>query len=225
MVVSLPDLRAAALFAGLLLLPALVQSASPRAVAGGSVPSDEYVLDGRDMRIDTRANQMRVSDVTITQGGIRVHATEAMAQGEKQSFNSSRWEFTGDVSIRFKDGSLDADKATVTIVGNRIVRATADGAPARFEQKLASMTQPARGRAKAVDFDVPANKVRLSGDVVFSDGRNEFEVEALDYDLGTQVVEKKSTDPGRVQMTIRRNDAAEGAPPAPPPAPAPVPVP
>lgn len=216
MVASLPDLRAV-LFAGLLLLPVLVQSASPRTVDRNGARSDEYKLDGRDLRIDARASQMRVSDVTITQGAIRVHATEAMAQGEKQSFDNSRWEFSGTVTIRFADGSLAADTATVTIVSNRIVRATATGAPARFEHKVASMSQPARGSANDLDFDVLANKIRLSGKVQFSDGRNEFTMPALDYNLGTQFAQSANTpgDSGRVQMTIRPGETiTEPAPPA-----------
>ncbi len=217
MVASLPDLRAA-LFAGLLLLPALVQSASPRAADRSVLRSDEYQLDGRDLRIDSRASQMRINDVTITQGGIRVHASEAMAQGEKQSFNNSRWEFRGDVSIQFQDGSLTAETTTVTIVGNRIVRAVAAGKPATFVHKVPSMSRPVSGRSNGIDYDVPANRIKLSGGVQFSDGRNESTMQALVYDLATRVWESDNApgDSGRVQMTIRPNETVttEAPPPA-----------
>ncbi|MEP7312462.1 MAG: LptA/OstA family protein [Pseudomonadota bacterium] len=228
MVVFIPDLRTqlrAALCAGLLLLPVLAQAASPRAAPraadGSPASSAEYTLDGRDPQIDLRANTLQVSDVIISQGPIRIQAAKATAKGENKRFDNSRWEFSGDVRVRFQDGNLTADTAAVTIVGNRIVRATASGAPARFEHKLATMAQPALGRANDIDYDVPGNQVRLSGDVVFSfsNGRDEAKIASLVYDLSSQSAHSDNApgDTDRVRMRFRPNETiTEPAPPAAP---------
>jgi lipopolysaccharide export system protein LptA len=120
-------------------------AAAPRPAAPGTEPID---IAGRGMRIDYAGNRLSLSDVTITQGALVIEAREATANGTELSFNDSRWEFSGDVKIRFADGSLAADLATVSFRANRIETAAARGSPARFEQKLASMARPARGTAR-----------------------------------------------------------------------------
>jgi lipopolysaccharide transport protein LptA len=134
-----------------------------------------------------------------------IEAREATANGTELSFDDSRWEFSGDVRIRFADGSLAADLATVSFRANRIETAAATGSPARFEQKLASMARPARGTAGRIDYEVAAGRIRLADKAWLSDGRNEINSDALIYNVRAQRVETEAATVGddRVRITIK----------------------
>ena len=117
--------------------------------------------------------------------------------------------------IGFGNGTLTASDASVRFAGNRMAVAQARGAPAQFEQQLASLPRPVRGRAGRIDFDFVAQTLRLSQDAWLFDGRNEMSSPALLYDIREQVA-RSETRPGssdRVQITIRPE--AGDTPPAP----------
>jgi lipopolysaccharide transport protein LptA len=202
---------AALLLAGLAVCSA-GGAAAPRGPAPGTEPID---IAGRGMQIDYVGNRLRLSDVTITQGALVIAAREAVADGVELSFEDSRWQFRGDVRIRFADGSLSADLATVSFRANRIEKAAATGSPAKFEQKLESMAQPARGTAGRIDYEVAAGLIRLADKAWLSDGRNEINSDALVYNVRRQRVETEASPGGddRVRITIKPGEP--GPQPAP----------
>ena len=92
------------------------------------------------------------------------------------------------------------------------------GAPAAFEQQLKEKDQVARGRAGAIDYDVKAGTVRLTGEAWLTDGQNEIRGNTLIYDIGRERVQANPSekDPGGVRITIK---PARRSPPAPEPRP------
>src|SRR6187549_2276397 len=123
MAVSLRN--ACALVVCVLSMPVGLDAASPRAQPRGGDSSGVLNLDAATMDIDTNANRVVLKDVTISQGGMSIKASEAEAEAEGAGprIGDSSWEFRGDVRIRFDGGNLDADNATVRFAGNRIARA------------------------------------------------------------------------------------------------------
>ena len=175
------------------------------ASAWAAAPATDIQLDAATSQIDYAANRLSFTDVTISQGDLRVRADRAIANGTGLRFDDSRWEFTGNVRISFGSGTLTAAEASVRFAGNRMAVAQARGTPAQFEQQLASLPRPVRGRAGRIDFDFVAQTLRLSQDAWLFDGRNEMSSPALLYDIREQVA-RSETRPGsteRVQITIR----------------------
>jgi len=185
--------------------------------AATSVPAPARQLpitvDAASSEVDYRTNMVVFSQVVISQGVMRVQADHAHASG--LNFANSRWTFDGHVRIDAEPrGNLRADQAVVEFRDNRIVRATATGKPAEFEQPRGDSQQLARGRADEIVYDVSEGTVRLSNDAWLSDGTNEISGPLLVYNIRAQRVQA-AAQPGsdqRVHITIQ----PQTVPPAPP---------
>jgi lipopolysaccharide transport protein LptA len=159
-------------------------------------------LQAASSDFDYKNNTLLFRRVKITQGQMQVMAEEASATG--LDFENSQWRFQGQVQILVPDGKLESSTAQVTFRNNDIVRAVIKGAPASFEQKLKEKDQLARGEADAIEYDVQASTVHLTGQAWLSDGQNEIRGNTLIYDIGRQrvVANPNEKDPGGVHITI-----------------------
>ena len=185
-------------------------AAAPPAAAARQLP---ITVDAASSEVDYRTNMVVFSQVVISQGAMRVQADHAHASG--LNFANSRWTFDGHVRIAAEPrGSLRADQAVVEFRDNHIMRATATGKPAEFEQPRGDSQQLARGHADEIVYDVYEGTVRLSNDAWLSDGTNEISGPLLVYNIRAQRVQA-ATQPGsdqRVHITIQ----PQTAPAAPP---------
>src|SRR6516164_5501380 len=185
--------------------------------AGAAVSAPAHQLpitvDAASSEVDYRTNTVVFSQVVISQGAMRVQADHAHASG--LNFANSRWTFEGHVRIdAAPSGSLRADQAVVEFRDNRIVRATASGKPAEFEQPRADSQQMARGHANEIVYDVTEGTVRLSEDAWLSDGTNEISGPLLVYNIRAQRVQaatQSGTDQ-RVHIVIQPQSAPATAP-------------
>jgi lipopolysaccharide transport protein LptA len=202
MAASSPNLSRSAVLAVALTLAALrlpaAQTPPVNAIA-------DIVLDAGSSQIDYAANRLSFTDVTISQGELRIHADKAVANGVGLRFDDSRWEFSGNVVLQMGRGSLSASETTVRFAGNRIASAQARGTPAQFEQQVAALPKPVRGHAARIDYDIAAQTVRLSQDAWLFDGRNEINSPTLIYHIRDQIArsETRQGSSDRVQITIR----------------------
>ncbi|MGN6453210.1 MAG: hypothetical protein ACTHL7_09105, partial [Steroidobacteraceae bacterium] len=119
--------------------PATTPASSPAAAAAtaanAALPGRQLpiTVDAASSEVDYRTNTVVFSEVVISQGAMRVQADHAHASG--LNFGNSRWTFDGHVRIdAAPSGNLQADQAVVEFRDNRILRATATGKPAEFEQ-------------------------------------------------------------------------------------------
>jgi len=160
-------------------------------------------LQAASSDFDYRNNSLRFKRVKITQGELQVMAEQASATGLE--FDNSEWNLQGNVQIIVPGGKLESSEARVTFRNNGIVRAVITGAPAEFEQRLKDTDQLARGRAGAIEYNVKASTVRLTGDAWLSDGQNEISGNTLIYDIGRERVQANPNekDPGGVHITIQ----------------------
>jgi len=172
-------------------------------VAAGPARQLPITVDAASSEVDYRTNTVVFSQVVISQGAMRVQADHAHASG--LNFANSRWTFEGHVRIEAApSGSLRSDQAVVEFHDNRILRATATGKPAEFEQPRGESQQMARGHAEEIVYDVNEGTVRLSSDAWLSDGVNEISGPLLVYNIRAQRVQA-ATQPGsdqRVHITI-----------------------
>ncbi|MBK6454209.1 MAG: hypothetical protein IPF84_17585 [Proteobacteria bacterium] len=159
-------------------------------------------LEAASSDFDYKNNTLLFKRVKITQGGLEVTAQQASATGLE--FNNSEWRLLGDVTITVPGGKLQSSEARVMFRNNAIASASIKGTPAQFEQRLKEKNQVARGRAAAIDYDVKAATVRLTGDAWLTDGNNEIRGNTLVYDIGRERVQANPNekDPGGVKITI-----------------------
>jgi len=178
----------------------------PCAMAQTSLPAGNSALpinlEAASSDFDYKNNTLLFKRVKITQGGLEVTAQQASATGLE--FDNSEWRLTGDVVIVVPGGKLQSSEARVMFKNNAIASASIKGTPAQFEQQLKETKQVARGRAKAIDYDVKAATVRLTGDAWLTDGQNEIRGNTLVYDIGRERVQANPSekDPGGVRITI-----------------------
>jgi lipopolysaccharide transport protein LptA len=192
--------------------PAAMPAAAASAAAALPAHPVPITVDAASSEVDYRTNMVVFSQVVISQGAMRVQADHAHASG--LNFANSRWTFDGHVRIdAAPSGSLRSDQAVVEFRDNRILRATANGKPAEFEQPRGDSQQMARGHADEIVYDVSQGTVRLSNDAWLSDGVNEISGPLLVYNIRAQRVQA-ATQPGsdqRVHITI----SPQSAPPTP----------
>jgi len=178
----------------------------PCAMAQTGLPAGNSALpinlEAASSDFDYKNNTLLFKRVKITQGGLEVTAQQASATGLE--FDNSEWRLTGDVVIVVPGGKLQSNEARVMFKNNAIASASIKGTPAQFEQQLKETKQVARGRAKAIDYDVKAATVRLTGDAWLTDGQNEIRGNTLVYDIGRERVQANPSekDPGGVRITI-----------------------
>ena len=181
-------------------------AAAPTAAAALTQPSRQLpiTVDAASSEVDYRTNTVVFAQVVISQGAMRVQADHAHASG--LNFANSRWTFEGHVRIdAAPSGSLRADQAVVEFRDNRILRATANGKPAQFEQPRADSQLMARGHANEIVYDVNEGTVRLAEDAWLTDGTNEISGPLLVYNIRAQRVQaatQSGTDQ-RVHIVIQ----------------------
>lgn len=190
--------------AALWLIAAAVMSPVHGQAAAGKRSAAEITLDAASSEVDYANNKYLFRAVTITQGDLKVTADEARATGT--NFDNATWEFIGKVRIVMPNGGLRSDLAKVQFRNNVISSARIEGKPAEFEQQRPKNAQPARGRARTIDYDVTTNLVKLSNEAWLSDGRNEITGNELVYNLADQKV-RAQAKPGDgtsgIRITIR----------------------
>lgn len=196
----------------------LLLGAATTATAQSGLPpgnADQPIdLQAASSDFDYKNNSLLFKRVKITQGELEVTALQASATGLE--FDNSEWRLQGDVLIVVPGGKLESSEARVTFRNNAIVSASIKGAPAMFEQRLKEKDQFARGRAGAIDYDVKASTVRLTGAAWLSDGQNEIRGNTLIYDIGRERVQANPNekDPGGVHITIKPRPRPPAAEPA-----------
>jgi lipopolysaccharide transport protein LptA len=193
--------------------PAAAPLKSPGATPAASGHQLPITVDAASSEVDYRTNTVELTQVVISQGAMRIQADRAHASG--LNFANSRWTFEGHVRIDAEPrGSLRSDQAVVEFRNNRILRATASGKPAEFEQPRTDSAQMARGHADEIVYDVNEGTVRLSNDAWLSDGVNQISGPLLVYNIRAQRVQA-ATQPGSDQR-IHIEIQPQGTPATPP---------
>lgn len=208
MAVSCADLHRASATRRHWILFALLAAGSVASAASPKRDDLRIEVDAASTEIDFRNNTAVLRTVVIREGDVRVEANEATATGGVDNFENNQWVLTGTVRIHMTNGSLEANRAVVSFVDNRIVRTVITGSPSSFEQKIEETGDLARGRAETIEYDVVGGKVRLQGDAYLTDGRNEITGETLVYSIVDQRVLASEEEQGgkRVHFKINPSD-------------------
>lgn len=187
-----------------LLLATSAAHAAVPTLAGGEIKLSADVVNS-DPRNDVHVMS---GNVRITQGPMSMQAEQATAT-DLQS-DHSRWTFERSVHIQTADADLKSNSASAAFSGGTIAAAVIKGSPATFEQRNPSADKNVRGRANVIEYDFAKGTVKLTDNVWFSYGGNEFRGNTVVYNLQDERVTVNSTGvnqdgktPGRVDITIR----------------------
>ena len=171
--------------------------------------------------IDMRKDEHRFSgNVRISQGAMFIASDEATAIGASRG-DQSQWTFERNVRVQTDEVALRANTAVATVANGGITKAMVKGSPASFEQRNASADKRVHGRAGEIEYDIVRGVVRMTNDVWFTYGQNEFRGPVVVYFVDEErvVVNPGGKDQGRVNITVRPQslESTQDAVPAPAP--------
>lgn len=171
---------------------------APTLDAGFAWSADVLSSDFRNDTLDISGN------VRVTQGPSSIEAQTAKARNVRAE--TQRWTFENAVRIRTAEADLQSNLATAAVVNGQISNARIEGTPARFEQLSAANNRQVRGRAGVIEYDFGTGVVKLTNQVWFSNGKDEFRGDVVIYNMRDQRVQ---INPGgssnRVRGIIRPN--------------------
>lgn len=183
----------AALTATVLLAGQVTTAATPPAADGG------YTWSADVLNSDFRSDTLELSgNVRVAQGPASIEAQTA--KGRNVRAERSRWTFEKGVRIRTAEADLQSNLATAAIVNGQFADARIEGSPARFEQISAASNRQVRGRAGVIEYDFVTGVVKLSNQVWFSNGKDEFRGDVVIYNVRDERVQ---INPGGSSNRVR----------------------
>ncbi|MDY6946977.1 MAG: LptA/OstA family protein [Pseudomonadota bacterium] len=165
---------------------------APALDAGFTWSADVLSSDFRNDTLDISGN------VRVTQGPASIEAQTAKARNVRAE--TQRWTFQDSVRIRTAEADLHSNLATAAVVNGQISNARIEGTPARFEQVSASNNRQVRGRAGVIEYDFGTGVVKLTNQVWFSNGKDEFRGDVVIYNVRDERVQ---INPGGSSNRVR----------------------
>jgi lipopolysaccharide export system protein LptA len=182
----------------------------------------ELVTQGGNLSADIYESNLR-NDIHVLRGNVRISQGEMSIEAEQATASAlqspnSRWNFERSVHIQTDDADLKSNSATAAFSNGELAQARAQGTPALFEQRRTATDKQVKGRAGVIEYDTDTGIVKLSGQVWFSYGGNEFRGDIVVYNIREErvTVNPSGEQRGRVNITIRPRPKAGGGsqPPA-----------
>lgn len=135
--------------------------------------------------------------------------------------SAGRGVYRGNVVIQQGGMRITAAEVRIVLESDELTRVEIDGAPATFEHLPPGSTQPTRGMARSMVYEVKAATVELKGEARVEQRGDEVAGESIRYDLkDDRVLAASGQGAGeRVQMTITPRRAKPPAAPKTEPAP------
>jgi lipopolysaccharide transport protein LptA len=184
----------------------------------GSAASERLSADEIDLTADLVTSDQR-KDIHELSGNVRISQGEMSMEADKATANAmqtdhAHWTFDRSVRIKTADANLTSDSASATFVNGQIAAAIAKGTPATFEQRNSTADKRVRGRANNIEYDFGKGTVKLTDNVWFSQGGNEFRGDTLIYYVREErvVMNPGGKEPGRVNITIRPRSSGANKP-------------
>ena len=176
-----------------------------------NVEFDSSELDLRNDRHELHGN------VRITQGSMSIASDEATATALQS--DNSRWTFERSVRLQTAEADLTSNTATAQFAKGALVMAVAKGSPAVFEQRHVATDKQTRGQAGQIEYDLAKGVVRMTNDVSFSYGGNDFCGDVVVYNVREERVTVEGACEGndRVKIRIRPRNGGKVEPSTAPP--------
>lgn len=106
-------------------------------------------------------------------------------------------------SVQLDQGTLrvTADTMTIELVDQKVVRITAEGNLAHYQQQLSADEETVVANAETIIYHTQAERVELLGQAYLTQNNNEFRGALIEYDMRAGKVNASASE-GRVQMIL-----------------------
>jgi lipopolysaccharide export system protein LptA len=108
-------------------------------------------------------------------------------------------------SVRMDQGTMQvtADTMTVELKDQLVVRITAVGNRAHYQQQIRPDESMVYADANTIDYFTQDKRVNLTGNAHLTQDKNDFIGDLIKYDIGQGKVDAQATGDGKVQMILQ----------------------
>jgi lipopolysaccharide export system protein LptA len=108
-------------------------------------------------------------------------------------------------SVRMDQGTIQvtADTMTVELKDQLVVRITAKGDRAHYQQQIKPDESMVYADANTIVYFTQDERVNLTGNAHLTQDKNEFTGDLIKYDIGAGKVDAQATGEGKVQMILQ----------------------
>lgn len=108
-------------------------------------------------------------------------------------------------NVRMQQGTMQvtADKMTIELRDKTVVRITAEGNNAHYQQQLKADDSMVSANARTITYYTQDERVSLVGDATLTQNRNQFSGAAINYDIREGKVDAQAANDGKVQMILQ----------------------
>jgi lipopolysaccharide transport protein LptA len=187
-------------------------------IAAQSNRTDEPIeFASQSMTFDGARNLFELESPEITQGDLRIVASQALATDIE--FNTgSEWRFTGKIRLVVGTAVIEAERAVFTFENRRLARGELEGGPVAFSDIDQAADRNVTGSAQKMSYDYIARTLRMTGNPA-SVRKNRIEMQGCDliYDFTAERMTSGSADcADQFRMRTLPDPAESAAAPAAP---------
>lgn len=111
--------------------------------------------------------------------------------------------YTGAVQAQQGTMRVSADRLTVEVEDQKVVRITAEGKPAKYQQIVDEERGLVKADARTIVYHTRQEQVDLKGEAFLEQGGNEISGELIHYDIVAGRVQAESGDDDRVRVIVQ----------------------
>lgn len=111
--------------------------------------------------------------------------------------------YRGDVRLDQGTLKVRADTMTIEIQHEKVVRITAEGNQARYEQQLRADQSRVVAGAEKIVYHTQNERIELIGGATLTQDENEFRGDTIRYDVRAGKIEASAPENGSVEMTLK----------------------
>ena len=125
------------------------------------------------------------------------------AQAAEFDHSNGRAVYLGEVEVRQGTLQVTGERMTIQYLDARLVRVTASGEPARYQQALAPEGGLVRASASLITYHPGEARIELAGEARLVQAKNDVAGEIIHYDIASGTVDAEATGQGPVRVILR----------------------
>lgn len=128
---------------------------------------------------------------------------QIQAERAEMDRNAGTVVYSGGVEARQGTMLVNADRMTVHSEDGKVVRITATGRPAKYQQQLEAEEGLVKADAETITYHTSEERVNLQGKAFLEQGGNEISGAFIDYDIVAGKVIAQAGDDDRVEVILQ----------------------
>ena len=125
------------------------------------------------------------------------------AQAAEFDHWNGRAVYLGEVEVRQGTLQVTGERMTVHYLDARLVRVTASGEPARYQQGSAPAGSLVRASASLITYHPGEARIELAGEARLAQAKNDVAGEIIHYDIASGIVDAAATGQEPVRVILR----------------------